>query len=280
MSGARSRTLGPALAALLGIGLMLAAARMLAPLAPRRPRFTGTEPGSLERRASELSALSTHLQQLAETEKAELARELHDELGGLLTAAKMDLSWLQSRVTDQSAVQQRLQQLGAVLDQAMDVKRRVVEELRPSLLDHFGLAVALRSYLEGLCAQAQLHCDALIELEEPVPADLAIGLFRIVQEAIANVVRHAEARHVRLELRSRAASYRLRVEDDGRGMDLSDSRVRFSHGLTGMRHRVWALGGRIALESAPGAGTAVEVILPRTAPKSHAVGAAEEPRVT
>jgi len=266
----RSRALGPSLAALLGIGLALVAARILTPAAPRRPRFTGTESGSLERRASELSALSTHLQQLAETEKAELARELHDELGGLLTAAKMDLSWLQSRVTDQSAVQQRLQQLGAVLDQAMDVKRRVVEELRPSLLDHFGLAVALRSYLEGLCGQAGLECDALIEVEEPVAADIAIGVFRIVQEALLNVVRHAHARHVRLELRGRSASYLLRLQDDGRGMDLSDSRVRFSHGLTGMRHRVWALGGRIALESAPGAGTAVEVVLPRSAPAAPA----------
>src|SRR5580693_2423232 len=96
----------------------------------------------LEVRTRELSELSTHLQNFAEKERSELARNLHDELGGLLTAAKMDLSWLQTRV-DQPPIGARLTQLGEVLDQAMNVKRRVVEDLRPSLLDHFGLPTAL-----------------------------------------------------------------------------------------------------------------------------------------
>src|SRR5262249_42269915 len=108
---------------------------------------------SLEERTRELSALSNHLQALSEREKSELARKLHDELGALLTAAKMDLSWLQSRL-EGAAIQDRLSQLGGVLDEAMNLKRQVVEELRPSLLDHFGLATAVRAYVESTCAQA------------------------------------------------------------------------------------------------------------------------------
>ena len=148
----------------------------------------------VEARTRELSALSTHLQELAEEEKSELARNLHDELGGLLTAAKMDLSWVQSRVTD-PALQERLAQLGGVLDEAMDLKRRVVEDLRPSLLDHFGLPTALRAYVDSACAKAGLRAE--LELPEdaaPMAKDTAIALFRIVQEGVTNIIRHAGAR--------------------------------------------------------------------------------------
>src|SRR5690348_15531104 len=112
----------------------------------------------VEARTLELSALSSHLQRLAEKEKSELARTLHDELGGLLTAAKMDLSWLQSRV-EKPEHQERLAQLGSVLDEAMGLKRRVVEDLRPSLLEHFGLTTALRDYVGATCAKAQIHAE-------------------------------------------------------------------------------------------------------------------------
>ena len=107
----------------------------------------------VESRTRELSGFLAHLQALSEREKSALARKLHDELGGLLTAAKMDLSWLQSRM-EGKPFQERLAQLGDVLDEAMDLKRRVVEELRPSLLDHFGLPTAVRTYLESACEGA------------------------------------------------------------------------------------------------------------------------------
>jgi signal transduction histidine kinase len=217
----------------------------------------------VEARTRELSALSTHLQQLAEKEKAELARNLHDELGGLLTAAKMDLSWLQSRVNGDAAIEQHLHQLGAVLDEAMDVKRRVVEELRPSLLDHFGLPTALRSYVESVCAQAGLQADVAITTDETFPREIAIGLFRVVQEGLTNVVRHAHAHVVRIELASVGPLYRLRLIDDGDGIDLADPDFRWSPGLTGMRHRIHAFGGRFRLASARGAGTTLLVELPR-----------------
>jgi signal transduction histidine kinase len=213
-------------------------------------------------RELELSALSSHLQSLAEKEKSELARTLHDELGGLLTAAKMDLSWLQARM-DKPEYQERLAQLGSVLDEAMSLKRRVVEELRPSLLDHFGLPTALRAYTESVCAQANIQPD--IRLPEDgagAPKELAIALFRIIQEGLTNVVRHAAASRVVLELTCDGKEYAFTLHDDGRGFNPNDNRDSWPHGIMGMQHRVRALGGRFALDSAPGKGTTLRVAVP------------------
>ncbi len=216
----------------------------------------------VEARTRELSALSSHLQSLAEKEKSELARTLHDELGGLLTAAKMDLSWLQARL-DKPEYQERLAQLGSVLDEAMSLKRRVVEELRPSLLDHFGLATALRTYVDSACAKANIQADIrLPEDSAGIPKDIAIALFRIVQEGLNNIIRHADARHITLELMTDGEQYAFTLRDDGRGFNPNDARESWPHGIMGMQHRVRALGGRFALESAPGKGTTLLVAVP------------------
>jgi signal transduction histidine kinase len=215
-------------------------------------------------RTHELSELSTHLQQFAEKEKSELAKHLHDELGGLLTAAKMDLSWLQSRIAE-APYHERLAQLGSVLDEAMNLKRRVVEELRPSLLDHFGLPTALRAHVEHVCKNAGLECELILaEDAHTIPKDLAIALFRVVQEGLTNVVRHAHARHVRLALRADSQRYLLILTDDGCGMKMEDSAFRWSHGLAGMRHRVQAMGGSFRIESSAGDGTTLRIEIPRT----------------
>ena len=221
--------------------------------------------GLVEARTRELSALSSHLQSLAEKEKSELARTLHDELGGLLTAAKMDLSWLQSRV-DTPVHQERLAQLGSVLDEAMGLKRRVVEELRPSLLDHFGLATALRAYVDAACMKAGVVCDIrLPEDGEPIPKDISITLFRIVQEGLSNIIRHASAKHVSLDLTDGGGEYAFTLQDDGCGFDPNSTRDVWPHGIMGMQQRVRALGGRFSLDSTPGKGTTLRVTVP--APK-------------
>ena len=217
---------------------------------------------STEDRTQELSALSNHLQAISEREKSDLARKLHDELGGLLTAAKMDLSWLQSRL-EGAAIQERLAQLGSVLDEAMDLKRRVVEELRPSLLDHFGLPTALRAYVESTCAKAGLAADIRIEHTcESLSKDAAIALFRIVQEGLSNIVRHAQARRVTLLLDGDGHQCRIALSDDGRGFDPGAEQLRWSPGLMGMRQRADALGGRLHLESRAGGGTHLHVEVP------------------
>lgn len=255
--------------ALLAVGLVIALCRLLAADAIRREglhaaseRHAKDLENLIEARTRELSALSTHLQEVSEKEKSQLARNLHDELGGLLTAAKIDLSWLQSRVPD-PALQERLAQLGGVLDEAMDLKRRVVEDLRPSLLDHFGLPTALRAYVDSTCAKAGLRAE--LELPEdgaPMPKETAIALFRIVQEGITNIIRHAGARSVTLRFNMERAACRFTLSDDGQGFDAADPKFRWSHGLMGMRQRVRALGGQFELESAPGSGTTLRVSIP------------------
>jgi signal transduction histidine kinase len=256
--------------ALLAVGLLIALSRLLVADALRREELRAASERHardletlIEARTLELSALSIHLQELSEKEKSELARNLHDELGGLLTAAKMDLSWLQSRVPD-PALQDRLAQLGTVLDEAMDLKRRVVEDLRPSLLDHFGLPTALRAYVESACAKGGLRAQiALPEDGESMPKESAIALFRIVQEGVTNIIRHAEARSMSLRFTMAGDACRFTLSDDGRGFDAADPRFRWSHGITGMRQRVRALGGHFEIESTPGAGTTLRVSVPR-----------------
>ena len=267
----------------------MAAARMLA-VAERPPgggghvrpaagaRYSSTMPSShstlqleklLEARTRELAQLaelSTYLQNFAETERAQLAHNLHDELGGLLTAAKMDLSWLQSRLGE-PLIEKRLAQLGDALDAAMNVKRRIVEDLRPSLLDHFGLATALRAHAESRCAKANLKFEAAVDDDvTAVPNNIAIALFRLVQEGLTNITRHADAQRVHLEFRATASSYVLKLSDDGRGFDLARGGHRGSHGLIGMRHRVAALDGQFTLCSNAGGGTQIEVEIPKPAP--------------
>jgi signal transduction histidine kinase len=216
----------------------------------------------VEDRTRELSALSNHLQALSEREKSELARKLHDELGGLLTAAKMDLSWLQSRL-EGASIQERLAQLGSVLDEAMDLKRRVVEELRPSLLDHFGLPTALRAYVESTCAKAGLASQIVIEHAcESMSKDTTIALFRVVQEGLSNIIRHAQAKTVKLELIGDDGHCIVTLTDDGHGFDARSPQFRWSHGLMGMRQRAEALGGRLDVESRVDGGTRVRVEIP------------------
>lgn len=256
--------------AFLAVGLLIALSRLLAADAVRREglraaseRHARDLESLIESRTRELSALSTHLQELSEKEKSELARNLHDELGGLLTAAKMDLSWLQSRVPD-AALQDRLTQLGAVLDEAMDLKRRVVEDLRPSLLDHFGLPTALRAYVESACAKAGLRADLTLPDDgAPMAKEIAIALFRIVQEGVTNIIRHANARSITLRCDLERDACHFTLSDDGRGFDAADPKFRWSHGLMGMRQRVRAFGGQFVIESAPGSGTTLRVGIPR-----------------
>jgi signal transduction histidine kinase len=220
-------------------------------------------------RAQELSELCTHLQHYVEKEKHELARRLHDELGGLLTAAKMDVSWLQSgmeaRRMEDDVLRERLARLGGVLDDAMDLKRRVVEELRPSLLDHFGLPTALRAHVESTCSRSGLNCEvSMDEAMETLPRETAIALFRVVENGLDNIVRHANATSVKIDVRVENGRHVIRLSDDGRGLDLSDPALR-RHNLTGMRHRIEGLGGEFRIESTADRGTELTISIPKAA---------------
>jgi signal transduction histidine kinase len=218
----------------------------------------------VRQRTTELSALSSHLQQLTEKEKAALARELHDELGGLLIAVKMDISWLQKRSqSGESDVQARWTRVLKLLDDGVDFKRRVVENLRPTLLDNMGLLPALRWIAQETCARGGLdYTEEYPEQEPELADDAAIMLFRLVQESLTNIVKHAQATLVRLAVRMQDGWLTLEIEDDGRGIDPERLNATGSHGLATIRHRVRSFGGELEINSPPGQGTQLRARLP------------------
>jgi len=218
--------------------------------------------------AQRLFSLSTYLQECGEAEKAALAHKLHDDLGGLLTAAKMDLSWIQSRLDPQNPLISRFAQLGAVLDEAMDLKRQLVEELRPSLLEHFGFATAVRAHVEQICAKHQLRFEVTIEEENGprLSRSASIALFRVIQAGLDNIVAHASAKFVRLEIDSRHGALDVTLSDDGVGLEPDRLRDADSMGIAGMRHRVLAMGGTINFRPTEGGGTTIQVRIQPSAP--------------
>jgi len=218
----------------------------------------------VDERTRELTALSTHLQGVSEQEKSALSRELHDELGGLLVAARMDLSWLQQRLpTSDPSIEQRFKRIHDSLSAGVDLKRRVVEELRPTLLDNMGLYTALRWQFKETCRRAGLKCTETIpEMEPKFNPDAAIGVFRIAQEALTNILKHAEARSADLVIGIEGDAFTLRVSDDGKGIPASRLQTNTSHGLASMRHRIAALGGTWEVRSPSTGGTVVTAVIP------------------
>ncbi len=260
-----------ALGAVLNIGLVLLATRLVYGDMRRRARQATDlrdQKQELERqvdeRTSELTALSTHLQGVSEQEKSALSRELHDELGGLLVAARMDLSWLQQRLpTSDPAIEQRFRRIHESLSAGVDLKRRVVEELRPTLLDNMGLYAALRWQFKESCRRTGLKCTETIpETELRFNPEAAIGVFRIAQEALTNILKHAEAKSADLAIGVHDDTFILRVSDDGKGIPTQRLQTITSHGLASMRHRIAALGGKWDVRSPSSGGTIVTAVIP------------------
>ncbi|MBS0580479.1 MAG: CHASE3 domain-containing protein [Proteobacteria bacterium] len=214
-------------------------------------------------RTEELSELSTHLQSVAEKERAALSRELHDELGGLLVAARMDLSWLEEKVgSSDPDIRAQFKRVQDALQAGVDLKRRVVENLRPTLLDNLGLLPALRWQVADSCGRAGLQCTERYPKEDlRLTPEASIAIFRIVQEALTNILKHAEARNVEVSIETIADWLVIRVRDDGKGLPADSRRALRSHGLAAMRHRANALGGEWRIDRGE-RGTMVEVRLP------------------
>jgi signal transduction histidine kinase len=218
----------------------------------------------VSRRTQDLSALTTQLQTIAENEREALSHELHDELGGLLVAARMDVSWLEEKVplTDPE-VQAHFQRVHEALQAGVELKRRVVENLRPTLLDNLGLFAALRWQVADSCGRGGLRYQERYPAAElTLVPEAAIAIFRIVQESITNVLKHARARSVEVEVETQEQWLVISVKDDGIGFPIDKGRAQRSHGLAAMRHRVRGLGGQWRISPGTNQGTEVEVRLP------------------
>lgn len=224
-----------------------------------------------EERNRELVALSTHLQSVAEREKASLARELHDELGGLLVGARMDISWAEQHLAqDDPIMKQKLQRVQQSLSAGVDLKRRIIEELRPTLLDNVGLFAALRWQLKETCGSTGLNCIESYPAEEPkLTSEAGIALFRIAQEAFTNILKHAVAKTVDITLSVDPDGIVMQISDDGVGIPAGRLTATGSHGLASMRHRVRALGGRLDVRSPASGGTVLLVQIPAAAALAH-----------
>jgi len=219
----------------------------------------------VEKRTEELAALSSYLQNVREEEKRKLARDLHDELGSLLISAKMDAAWVKSRLGggDSGALSGRLEGVLGMLDEAVHLKRRIIEDLRPSLLDTVGLVATLEWQVGEACQRAGIAWGVTASgLDEELPDDISIALFRIVQEAVTNALRHARPRRVGIDIVRVEREVVLTVKDDGIGISESVQRKGISHGIAGMRQRVRALHGKFSIRRLREAGTVIEVRIP------------------
>jgi signal transduction histidine kinase len=200
---------------------------------------------------------------LREEERRHVARDIHDDLGAALTALQLDMSWMRQRLAAEDPLVAKLEGMLDIGSQAMESMRRILNDLRPGVLDHLGLWPALESLLQDFQRRNRLQC--LFRCPPQVERcrlgrDAEIALYRIVQEVLTNVSRHARASRVRLEATAEDRDLVLTIADNGQGMRVPPQPSTF--GLLGMRERTLALGGKLDIVSSPGEGTTVILRLP------------------
>jgi len=228
---------------------------------------------ALQQANAQLHVLSRRLFQVQEDERRHLARELHDQIGQALTAAKIDLQAAQ-RLEERTAIVRRLDDIIAVIERLLQEARQLSLDLRPPLLDDLGLVPALRWCLDQQAQRADLRVEFFADPAlERVDAAIETACFRVAQEALTNVVRHARAQTVSVELHRTPEALHLVVRDDGIGFDVMTAEQGASLGLLGMRERVALLAGEMDCKSAPGRGTEIHAFFPvRTRPDAQEPG--------
>lgn len=210
-----------------------------------------------------IKRLTEHLNSVREQERLHIAREIHDELGQLLTVLKMDVSWLNKKLqAAPEPVREKLADLISLLDTTVKTVRRISSELRPSLIDDLGLVAAMEWHVEEFQKRSGIDCQArLPEKEFNLSDNVKIGLYRILQESLTNVARHSQAKKVTVKLQKTDNQLILTVEDDGIGFDEA-KRNKKTLGLVGARERAEGLGGSYSIQGFPGQGTRVQVAIP------------------
>jgi signal transduction histidine kinase len=219
----------------------------------------------LELSRTQLRALSIHLQVVREAERMRVAREVYDELGQTLTGMKLQLTWLSSRLPKRAKLLQ--EQAGTIarqIDETIVSIRRIATELRPGVLDSAGLLAALEWQAEEFQTQTGIRCNVRSTLRETIwNPDLNTAFFRIFQETLTNIIRHAQATTVDVRLSRTPRDYVLEVRDNGRGILNFEIQNTKSIGLLGMRERAALLGGEVSIVGERGRGTTITVTIPR-----------------
>ena len=222
-----------------------------------------------ELRASseQLRNLAAHLLSVREEERSRISREVHDELGQSLTAVKMDLAWLAGRLPGKNGqMLKRIRSTRQLADSIIQSIRRISTELRPAVLD-LGLAAAVEWQVQEFEARSGIQCKVRLLTREVVASNASTAMFRIFQETLTNVARHAKATRAEVVLQKQRDRLVLLIHDNGRGFDQADPSLSNSLGLLGMRERAAILGGRVNISSAPGKGTTVTAWIPLASPE-------------
>lgn len=220
----------------------------------------------MEESSQKLRQLTTHLLNIREEERKRIGREIHDELGQQLTAIKMDISWI-AKKTDpsQEAFKTKLQNVIALLDGGNQSIRRILNELRPVILDDYGLLEALRWQAQQFTANTHIPVAMTAsESDMKIPEEISTCIFRIFQEALTNITRYAKATQVKVSLDIDSDSVLMNIEDNGLGFDTELTKTKKSFGILGMKERVASLNGRFDLSSVPGNGTRISIHIPIT----------------
>ncbi len=218
---------------------------------------------ALKESQRELRELSARVLEAREEEKAHIARELHDELGQLLTALKMDLGWLRERLPQDAEMTSRVNEMNGLLDRTVGATRRISADLRPLMLDDLGLADAAAWLVDDFAKRSGVACR--IDVAEALPAvskSVATAVYRAVQESLTNVARHASAKSAWVMLAVEDGAIHVEIEDDGRGIAQEDLAKARSLGLKGMRERISYLGGTLDIGRAPRGGTRLRLRVP------------------
>jgi two-component system sensor histidine kinase UhpB len=233
------------------------------------------------RSRARLAELTAHIEQVKEQERTRIAREIHDDLGGNLTAIKMALMMLTQRLPeDQPQLLERAEYVDALVDRTIDAIHRISLDLRPSMLD-FGLVAALEWQSGEFEKQNGISCAfSSNEKEIDLSLDHATALFRIFQEALTNISKHAKASQVTVRLQRNNREVSLTIADNGRGIAQADRQKPQSFGLRGMSERAKALGGNVTLSDAPGGGTLVTIKITPPATRAAIMDAAQEQNST
>ncbi|MGC9364750.1 MAG: PAS domain S-box protein [Fidelibacterota bacterium] len=218
----------------------------------------------LKESRDQLRNLAAHLQTIREEERLIIAREIHDELGQALTALKMDLIWLQKRLApDQPEPLEKVHSMSELVDSTIQTVRRISTELRPGLIDDLGLQAAMEWYCGEFCGRTGIDCKMELDNDEfHLEQDRVIAVFRIFQEALTNVVRHAKATKIFISLHRNSDLLTMEIKDNGIGITEDQIHSPKSLGLVGLRERVNPWGGRVVISGARNVGTTVKVTLP------------------
>jgi signal transduction histidine kinase len=223
---------------------------------------------NLRKSREKLRNLAAHLHSVREEERKSIAREIHDELAQALTALKMDLFWLNKRLPeDRCSLLEKITSMSGLIDTTISSVQRISSELRPGLLDDLGLKAAIEWQVEEFRNRTGIGCELNIDGEyDALDGDRAITIFRIFQEALTNVMRHAKASRVDISLFEKNGNIHMEINDDGRGVTekaISDSRA---FGLIGMRERAYHWGGKVQIRGTGDKGTSVKVSIPLDRP--------------